>query len=134
MLPPVVTLIAVMMSRLVSVLFLLLVVLSVNEVLADPPPASDTSGQHADMSVMQSFTAQQAEVGEAVRISDQEKHQWLFIMGVTLLVLLLTTAVLGIAMGVYGKPVFVAHMITAGLSLTLAIAHAIAALVWFNPF
>jgi hypothetical protein len=37
-------------------------------------------------------------------------------------------------MGVYGKQVFVAHMITAGLSVTLAIAHAVAALVWFNPF
>ena len=86
------------------------------------------------MNVMQAFAELQAAEGEAVKISDQEKHQWLFIMGTTLLVLLLTTAALGIAMGVYGKQVFVAHMITAGLSVTLAIAHAVAALVWFNPF
>jgi len=116
-------------------LFLLLTVICINPLLAaDTPAAGQTSEDHADMSVMQSFADKQAELGEAVRISDQRKHQWLFVMGVTLLILLLTTAALGIAMGIYGKPVFVAHMITAGLSLTLAIAHAVAALVWFNPF
>jgi len=36
-------------------------------------------------------------------------------------------------MVVFAKPVFVAHMIFAGFSLTLAIAHAIVAIVWFFP-
>ena len=58
----------------------------------------------------------------------------MFVLGVPLLFLLLTTGVLGIAMGVYGKPVFVAHMVCAGLSMTLAVAHAIVGLVWFYPF
>jgi len=48
--------------------------------------------------------------------------------------LLLVTGGLGVAMGVYGKQVFVAHMICAGLSMTLAIAHAIVGIVWFYPF
>ena len=114
---------------------ILLAVISINPLqAADTPAAGETSEDRTDMSVMQSFADKQDEVGEAVKISDQRKHQWLFVMGVTLLILLLTTAALGIAMGIYGKPVFVAHMITAGLSLTLAIAHAVAALVWFNPF
>ena len=116
-------------------MFILLAVISINPLqAADTPATGETSEERTDMSVMQSFADKKAEVGEAVKISDQRKHQWLFVMGVTLLILLLTTAALGIAMGIYGKPVFVAHMITAGLSLTLAIAHAVAALVWFNPF
>jgi hypothetical protein len=53
---------------------------------------------------------------------------------VTLLILILLTAAMGIRMGIYGKDVFVAHMVLAGLTVTLAIAHAIAAIVWFNPF
>jgi hypothetical protein len=92
------------------------------------------SSQREDMSVMQSFAAQQAEEGEAVRISDKEKHKWLFLMGAALLLLLLTTAILGIAMGIYGKQVFVAHMVAAGFTVTLAITHAVAAMVWFYPF
>jgi hypothetical protein len=125
-----------MTHKFVCLLFVLL--FPVNSALALQSPATadnhEPSAQRGDMNVMQAFAAQQAEEGEAVKISDQEKHQWLFIMGATLLILLLTTASLGIAMGVYGKQVFVAHMITAGLSVTLAIAHAVAALVWFNPF
>jgi len=47
---------------------------------------------------------------------------------------LLSTAALGIAMGVYGKPVYLAHMICAGLTVTLAVVHVIVGLVWFRPF
>jgi len=94
----------------------------------------EVSAHNQDMNVMQSFAAQQAVEGEAVKISNQEKHRWLFIMGLALLILIITTASLGIAMGVFGKELFVAHMLTAGLSVTLAIAHAVVAVVWFNPF
>jgi hypothetical protein len=58
----------------------------------------------------------------------------MFLLGVALLTLVLITGGLGIAMGVYGKQVFVAHMIFAGLSMTLAIAHAIVGIVWFYPY
>ena len=58
----------------------------------------------------------------------------MFALGAPLLMLLLITAGLGIAMGLYGKQVYVAHMIFAGLSLTLAIVHAVVGLVWFRPF
>lgn len=96
-------------------------------------PAADQGG-HSDTQVMQAFAQQQEEEGEAVKITDQEKRLILFIMGFALLVLLLTTAMLGVAMAVYGKQVFVAHMIFAGFSVTLAIAHSIVAIVWFFPF
>ena len=58
----------------------------------------------------------------------------MFVMGVPLLILLLVTGALGIAMGVYGKQVFVAHMVFAGLTMTLALAHAVVGIVWFYPF
>jgi hypothetical protein len=82
--------------------------------------------------VIQAFTSQ--EKPDAVSIEQQTKHLIMFVMGVPLLVLLLVTGGLGIAMGVYGKQVFVAHMVCAGLSMTLAIAHAIVGIVWFYPF
>lgn len=83
--------------------------------------------------VMQAFE-QPLEESDLVEVSKQEKHQILFFMGITLLVGILTTAALGIAMGIYAKPVFVAHMVSAGLTVTLAIIHAIVAMVWFYPF
>lgn len=83
---------------------------------------------------MEVFTKQQTQAGDVGEISDRNKHIILFIMGSALLVLVLVTASLGVAMGVYGKQVFVAHMLAAGLSVTLAIAHSIVAIVWFFPF
>ncbi len=86
--------------------------------------------------VLQAFESQAEKKAQtdALVISTKEKHKILFFMGIMLLVGILTTAGLGIAMGVYGKPVFVAHMLSAGLSVTLAIIHAIVAIVWFFPF
>ncbi|HLA74397.1 MAG TPA: hypothetical protein VJM76_00610 [Gammaproteobacteria bacterium] len=90
-----------------------------------------------DQNVLRSFENQaqkQERMSEALRISTRKKHRVLFIMGIALLIAILTTAALGIAQGVYGKPVFVAHMFAAGVSVTLAIIHAIVAIVWFFPF
>ncbi len=83
---------------------------------------------------MQAFTEQQRELSDSRKISEERKHLIMFGMGVLLLVLLLTTAVLGVNMAIYGKRVFVAHTIFAGLSVTLAIAHAVVGIVWFFPF
>ena len=58
----------------------------------------------------------------------------MFFLGVPLLILLIATVTLGIAMGVYGKQVFLPHMICAGLSMTLALGHAVVGIVWFYPF
>lgn len=96
-------------------------------VLAGEAPSSDVQ-------VMQAFTEQQRELSDSRKISEERKHLIMFGMGVLLLVLLLTTAVLGVNMAIYGKRVFVAHTIFAGLSVTLAIAHAVVGIVWFFPF
>lgn len=84
--------------------------------------------------VMQGFVEQEDAQRKASEISTKERHQILFIMGAALLILILTTGGLGIAMAVSGKPLFVPHMIFAGLSITLALAHSVAAVVWFFPF
>lgn len=93
-------------------------------------PAATSPGSQ----VMQGFVEHEDAQRKASEISTKERHQILFIMGATLLILLFTTGGLGIAMAVTGKPLFVPHMIFAGLSMTLALAHSIAAVVWFFPF
>lgn len=64
----------------------------------------------------------------------KQKRQILFLMGIVLLVGIFTTLSLGIAMALYNKPVFVAHMVFAGITATLALVHAVTAMVWFYPF
>jgi hypothetical protein len=94
---------------------------------ADATAPGDSPAQ-----VMEAFNKAQSERGER-DISDHRKQQIMFIMGIALLIFIVTTVSLGVAMVVFAKPVFVAHMIFAGFSLTLAIAHAIVAIVWFFP-
>lgn len=98
-------------------------------VLADVGVKEEDSAQ-----VMRAFTDTQVKDSDIVAIADETKRQIMFLMGIPLLVLLIATAGLGIAQGVYGKQVFVAHMLCAGLSLTLALAHAVVGVVWFYPF
>lgn len=64
----------------------------------------------------------------------KQKRQILFLMGIVLLIGIFTTLSLGIAMALYNKPVFVAHMVFAGITATLALVHAVTAMVWFYPF
>ena len=87
-----------------------------------------------DVQVIQKFAEQEKKESGALSVEQREKHLIMFVMGVPLLLFILTTVTLGIAMGFYGKQVFVAHMVFAGLSLTLALAHAIVGIVWFYPF
>jgi hypothetical protein len=82
--------------------------------------------QQEDRAKLSQLDKQQAET--------RKKHQVLFLMGLALLISILTTAGLGIAMAVYGKQVFIPHMVMAGISVTLAIVHAVVAIVWFYPF
>lgn len=90
---------------------------------------------HAQSSeaVMQHFAGND-EVAPERLIETKRKHQILFIMGISLLVLLLITGSLGIVMAAFDKDVFVPHMIFAGLTITLAVAHAATSIVWFWPY
>ncbi len=66
-------------------------------------------------------------------IDVKRKHQILFWMGGSLLILILLAAGFGIAMGIFDKDVFIWHVLSAGLATTLAIAHGVVAFVWFYP-
>ena len=101
--------------------------LALPAVAADPAPANDGA------QVLQSFE-KAAPAADAPDAGDQTRRWVMFFLGAPLLILLLITGGLGIAMGVYGKQVYLAHMICAGLSITLAIVHAIVGIVWFRPF
>lgn len=117
----------------------LLVTLGVSFVWAEEPvtekaASEQSANEQGDSSVMQSFVSREVVESDIVAIEDETKRLVMFIMGVPLLILLIATVALGVAMVIYGKQVFVAHMICAGLSLTLAMAHAVVGLVWFFPF
>ena len=99
-----------------------------------PAYAEDTTQSGDSAQILQAFNRQHREAEHAKSITDKDKQRIMFLLGVVLITLVLITGGLGIAMGLYGKQVFVAHMVFAGLSVTLAIAHAIVGLVWFYPF
>jgi len=84
--------------------------------------------------VLQAFENDRSAKSELVAVDEETKHLVMFLMGIPLLLLIITTVALGVAMVVYGKRVFVPHMVCAGLSLTLALGHAVAGIVWFYPF
>ena len=99
--------------------------------MAQPSPAAPGGN---DTGMLQQFNQEVEDRSVKSIIQDRSRHRILFAMGISLLVLILITAVLGVSMVLFGKRVFVPHMIFAGLSVSLAIAHAIAAIVWFFPF
>ena len=97
--------------------------------------SNTASGDKENSDVMSGFIQDDRSAkSEIVLIPDQRKRLIMFIMGIPLLIFIATTVALGVAMVVYGKKVFIPHMIFAGLSLTLALGHAVVGLVWFNPF
>ena len=96
--------------------------------------AADNQAKGDSVQVMEAFERNATRVEDANILSDHKKHVVMFFMGVPLLILILITGGLGIAMAVYGKQVFMLHMIFAGLTVTLALAHLVTGLVWFYPF
>lgn len=88
--------------------------------------------------VMQQFVEREQQARQdtkpEIEADIKRKQRILFLMGAALLVSIFTTVGLGVAMALYNKPVFVAHMVCAGVSTTLALVHAIVAVVWFYPF
>lgn len=99
-----------------------------------PAHAEESVPAGESAQILQAFNNQHRDAEHAKSITDKDKQRVMFLMGVVLIILVLITAGLGLAMGVYGKPVFVSHMVFAALSVTLAIAHAIVGIVWFYPF
>jgi hypothetical protein len=99
-----------------------------------PSFAEDMNQSSDSTQILQAFNRQHRDAEHAKSITDKDKQRIMFLLGVVLITLVLITGGLGIAMGLFGKQVFVAHMVFAGLSITLAIVHAIVGLVWFYPF
>lgn len=120
------------MSLLRYVGIILVAALSTTSVL--PAYAGDSAPSGDSAQILQAFNAQNRSDIREKAIPLKEKQQIMFLLGVVLITLVLITGGLGIAMGVYGKQVFVAHMVFAGFSVTMAIVHAIVGLVWFYPF
>ncbi len=112
--------------------FLLLTLLFSGLSISTPTFAEDAAAERAN--VLKSFVGTQR--GELIASYDEQKnqHKILFYMGVALLLFVFLTAGYGIAMGMLGKEVFVQHMVCAGITVFLAIAHSIVAIVWFFPF
>ena len=106
------------------------VVWSAVDITVEEKSANDQNNS----SVMQAFTSNEVKDSDIVAIEDETKRLVMFFLGVPLLIMLIATVALGIAMGIYGKPVFLPHMICAGLSMTLALGHAVVGVVWFYPF
>ena len=99
------------------------------------PVHAEEAAKGADSAkIMRDFYQQHIDAERAKSITDKDKQRIMFSLGVVLITLVLITGGLGIAMVVYGKSVFVPHMIFAGLSVTLAFVHAIVGIVWFYPF
>jgi len=116
--------------------FLLLAILPLTLMFSSPvlseTEEKDAANERA--AVLKTFTGSQR--GELIASYDEQRdqHKILFYMGVLLLVFILLTAGYGISMAMLGKEVFVQHMICAGITVFLSIAHAVVAIVWFFPF
>ena len=87
-----------------------------------------------EFQVLQGFNKLHESETGVLKVETRKKHRILFLMGVGLLLAIVTTIGFGLAMVLGGKPVFFWHMLSAGVSLTLAIAHAVTAIVWFYPY
>lgn len=91
-------------------------------------------GMQHDLSAMQGFNdLHQDEVG-ILKVKLKKKHEILFFMGIGLMVGLLLTVMFGLGMVLDGRQWFLWHMLCAGFSVTLAIAHAVTSIIWFYPF
>ncbi len=121
------------MSARIKFVFLLFIVVTIFA-LSPMLSAQELNSGSNDHEVVGVFTEVLKEPGEAVKIEDKQKHQILFIMGILLLVLILATATLGIRMALFGKQLYISHMVCAGATVFLSLAHAVTAIVWFYPF
>jgi len=104
------------------------IVLVPGTVVAEPASTSRNE-------VMNAFNVAAEDKDVAKSTTDTKfRHQLLFFMGLMLLIFVFTTAYFGISMAIFGKDVFIPHMISAGITVFLAMVHAVVAMVWFFPF
>ena len=112
-------------------MFLFLPINTLSAPVVDGDLEAQALQQHSSK-VLEQFN-EELSVAPERAISTKNKHLILFWMGGSLLILILLAAGFGVAMGIFGKDVFVWHVLTAGLATTLAIAHGVVAFVWFYP-
>lgn len=95
---------------------------------------SSTVTANESSQVMETFN--ESATGGMVASFDEtrQQHEILFIMGVILLLMIFVTAGFGLTMVLTDKKVFVFHMVFAGATVFLSLAHAVAAIVWFFPY
>jgi hypothetical protein len=117
------------LRALLAVSFLWLAYVPVDRAdVAPPVPANGAQ-------ILEQFGRQQPQRPErATTIAEHERQVIMFSIGTVLLILLISTASVGISVAVFGKPLFLLHMILAGLTVTMALVHVIVGLVWFFPF
>src|ERR1700687_3055109 len=89
--------------------------------LADAEPPTTATGPQ----ILEEFARQQPQRARSTSIAEHERQVIMFSIGAGLLLLLLSTASVGIAVGVFGKPLFLLHMILAVMSVTLPVGHVI---------
>jgi hypothetical protein len=92
------------------------------------------NGMQQDLGAMRDFNNLHQDETGLLKVSTKERHEILFYMGLGLIIGLLVTAGFGLTMVLGGRPLFIWHMLFAGISITLAIAHAVTAMIWFYPF
>ena len=114
--------------------FSIILVASLSIMTVLPTHAEETPPSGDSVQILQEFNSQHRSDIRDKAISLKEKQQIMFLLGVAVIVLVIITGGLGLAMGVFGKPMFVPHMVFAAFSITMAIVHAIVGLVWFYPF
>lgn len=115
-----------------SRVFLLLLLLTKGVAYAAVAPGATNENA---IQMMQEFDKVNSQKSDGVTpIGDKRRHQIMFYLGIPLVIMLLTTAGMGIGIGVYGKPWFKYHIVLAGLTATLAIIHMIVGWAWFYPF
>jgi len=119
-------------NRILVLLFSLFMIFPLSAKSETSQQIQEKANNRAD--ILSTFTGSQR--GALIESYDErrDQHRILFYMGAALLLFVLLTAGFGISMAMLGKDVFVPHMICAGVTVFLSIAHAVVAVVWFFPF
>ncbi len=113
--------------------FLIWIVLLSTTTFAQTKVQTASSSIESQSEVISAFTA--SEINQKEQDSETKfRRQFIFAMGVILLIFIFSTAYFGLSMALFDKQVFVPHMICAGVTVFLALAHAVVAIVWFFPF
>jgi len=123
-----------MRARLFSVTLALFFGLGAPYLALAASPASQGASMQQDLHAMQQFNRLHQDETGLLKVKQQTQHRILFWMGLGLILFIFMTAGFGLAMVFGGKQVFVWHMLCAGVTITLALAHAVTSIIWFFPY